>query len=369
MTHHKIISQDITLVPNLNSAIVQSWQPKPVSPKVCIYAFPFDGGQDRSGTHLGPQRLLDKGLFKQAQRYQPTTLLQLQTDSGTGYQAPYTGVPEGRAFIRNSEAIKAQSHHIAEEAYGIASQPFDYQLGLFGDHSMEGGHFLGLKRAYGEDLQLFFVDAHGDSHTPESSPSKNFHGMMLGSLILGTDTIYKSNPLSDTYTLDDVTLGVPFTYQGKTWFKEKPLNPENLTIFGTTSTEPAEDAIFSQFKKMGATVFTAQDIQHLGIKNVTQLSQQKLSKNPGYISLDVDVTEGITNTGTPEGVIPFDHVYHYLRGLKQTGALRGSGIFEMNPTLHPEESALDKDTQHWLDYATVLLGEKTPLYSLPPSKY
>ena len=41
----------------------------------------------------------------------------------------------------------------------------------------------------------------------------------------------------------------------------------------------------------------------------------------------------------------------------------------MNPTLHPEESALDKDTQHWLDYATVLLGEKTPLYSLAPSKY
>ena len=125
---------------------------------------------------------------------------------------------------------------------------------------------------------------------------------------------------------------------------------------------------------MGATVFTAQDIDHLGIKKVTQLSQRKLNKNPGYmnpgyISLDVDVTEGITNTGTPEGVIPFDHVYHYLRGLKQTGALRGSGIFEMNPTLNPEESALDNDTHHWLDYATVLLGEEIPLYSLPPSKH
>ena len=56
---------------------------------------------------------------------------------------------------------------------------------LGGDHSCAVGTWSGPANALRGDgpLGLIWVDAHMDSHTPETSPTGNFHGMPLACLL------------------------------------------------------------------------------------------------------------------------------------------------------------------------------------------
>lgn len=72
-----------------------------------------------------------------------------------------------------------------------------------------------LNRRYGGELTLFWFDAHGDLNTPESSPSKNFHGMPLRS-ILGDG--------------DPEILSLQFD----------PLTPDQVVLAGVRDLDPAE---------------------------------------------------------------------------------------------------------------------------------
>lgn len=45
-----------------------------------------------------------------------------------------------------------------------------------------------LNEKFKEDMTVLWIDAHGDLNTPESSPSKNFHGMPLGALLGNGDS-------------------------------------------------------------------------------------------------------------------------------------------------------------------------------------
>lgn len=51
-----------------------------------------------------------------------------------------------------------------------------------GDCTSDFAQLTYLNNKHNGDLTLLWIDAHADLHTPESSPSKNFHGMTLRSL-------------------------------------------------------------------------------------------------------------------------------------------------------------------------------------------
>lgn len=50
-----------------------------------------------------------------------------------------------------------------------------------GDHSQALGSIAGAKK-FKKDARILWIDAHIDANTPESSPSKNAHGMPLSFL-------------------------------------------------------------------------------------------------------------------------------------------------------------------------------------------
>ncbi len=56
-------------------------------------------------------------------------------------------------------------------------------LTIGGDCAVELAPVSWLNRQYGQDMALVWFDAHGDLNTPESSPSKHFHGMPLRTLL------------------------------------------------------------------------------------------------------------------------------------------------------------------------------------------
>ncbi len=52
-----------------------------------------------------------------------------------------------------------------------------------GDCAVEIMPISYLNKIYQEDLCIIYIDAHADLNTPESSPSKAFHGMPLRTLL------------------------------------------------------------------------------------------------------------------------------------------------------------------------------------------
>lgn len=56
-------------------------------------------------------------------------------------------------------------------------------LVIGGDHSISIGSVSAALAKYGKDLGLFWIDAHADLNTPDTSPSGNLHGMAVGALL------------------------------------------------------------------------------------------------------------------------------------------------------------------------------------------
>lgn len=78
--------------------------------------------------------------------------------------------------------IAGVCRHLADEvALALGEKAFPLVIG--GDHSIAIGTWSGAARFAGEPLGLLWLDAHLDSHTPETSYSGAIHGMPLACLL------------------------------------------------------------------------------------------------------------------------------------------------------------------------------------------
>lgn len=139
-----------------------------------------------------------------------------------------------------------------------------------GDHANGFGVWSGLLKAYKQDIGLIWVDAHLDSHIPESSPTKNVHGMPIAHL-LGYGSELFTNLLS------------------------KKLKPENLAFIGSRSYEDYE---INLLNKLGVKIFFMKNITN--INQVFQKAVAHVTKNTNYfgISLDVDSMDPVEMPAT-----------------------------------------------------------------------
>jgi arginase len=65
----------------------------------------------------------------------------------------------------------------------LRAEAADRILTIGGTCGVEAAPIGYLNERYGGDLAVVWLDAHGDLNTPESSPSGNFHGMILRTLL------------------------------------------------------------------------------------------------------------------------------------------------------------------------------------------
>ena len=137
-----------------------------------VLVFPYDGGQHRTGTQEGPGFLLNTLEVKD--------VLKIEVDPGDGYKLKDADEPilrerpVGNEFMWNADSLKKNTRLLYDTTHSYKTTDC---FGLFGDHSMEGGFFMGNQkrlRKLGFNHHLIMMDAHGDSHHPASSPS-GFH--------------------------------------------------------------------------------------------------------------------------------------------------------------------------------------------------
>src|SRR5690348_22965 len=145
-----------------------------------IIGVPMDLGAGRRGVDMGPSAIRIADLEPRLEG-----LGHKVTDSGDlDVMIPETQkVGEGK--LRYKAPILATCTELCDRV-GQALEKSRLPLVLGGDHSLAIGSVAGSSGFYarqGDAIGLIWLDAHGDSNTPETTPSGNIHGMALAVLL------------------------------------------------------------------------------------------------------------------------------------------------------------------------------------------
>ncbi|MDH5544606.1 MAG: arginase [Gammaproteobacteria bacterium] len=216
------------------------------------------------------------------------------------------------------DAILSICEQLARGVEQIGEQQF---VVLGGDHSCAIGTWSGVKRNDAtKNRGLIWIDAHMDSHLPETSPSHALHGMPLACLLGHGDKRFCE--LSGTRPV---------------------LLPQNVVLLGIRSYEP-EEAVLLEL--LGVKVFTMQDISQQGFINVFSeaLTLVKSNSDSFGVSIDLDAIDPrfAPGVGSPEqnGIYP-DELCLALSSLRNESAFRGLEIVELNPARDIDNKTVD----------------------------
>ncbi|OGT43841.1 MAG: hypothetical protein A3F13_05550 [Gammaproteobacteria bacterium RIFCSPHIGHO2_12_FULL_40_19] len=182
---------------------------------------------------------------------------------------------------------------------------------LGGDHTAAIGSWSGAANAV-ENLGLIWFDAHMDSHTPETSPSQNIHGMPLATLLGHGESDFV-----------------------KIMTEHPKLKPENVVLIGVRSYESGEAALL---KKLGVSIFYMDDIKKFGMHKVIQESIAIATRNTDAFGISIDLDgfdpEDAPGVGTPapDGVNADAFLAEFSQ-ITEHPLLIGADIVEFNPAL------------------------------------
>ncbi len=204
-----------------------------------------------------------------------------------------------------------------------------FPIVLSGDHSSALGTISGVKAAYpNERIGVVWIDAHGDLHTPYTSPSGNIHGMPLGAAIADDNLDCQINDIDrDTAEYWDrmKNIGMP---------GQKVL-PEDVVFFGVRDTEEPED---KQIEKYGIKNYMVAEVRYRGLEVCVNEALEKLSDcGVIYVSFDVDSMDCDMisyGTGTPVAK-GFDdkEIIEIINGLLASKKVVCVEFVEVNPLL------------------------------------
>lgn len=190
----------------------------------------------------------------------------------------------------------------------LADSAFPLVIG--GDHSIAIGTWSGVARFFGARLGLLWIDAHLDSHTPETSYSGAIHGMPLACLLGWGDKRLLGLGLAGAQ-----------------------LDPRHTVVLGPRSWEAEEAALLA---RMGVRVIGGEEIGQRGLAACFDEAAAIVSgAKHGYgITLDLDAFDptNAPGVGSPEpGGLAVREVRAGLQKLTAGGKLRALEIVEYNP--------------------------------------
>jgi len=220
----------------------------------------------------------------------------------------------GEGKLRYKTPILATCAELCDRV-GQALEKSRMPLVLGGDHSLAIGSVAGSSGFYakqGDAIGLIWLDAHGDSNTPETTPSGNIHGMALA-VLLG---------LGDH---DLVNLGG----------RSPKVQARNTVLIGIRDLDPGERDIL---KKSGVNVYTMRDLDERGMRDVVDEAIGLASDGTAgvHLSLDLDVVdpEDAPGTGTPVwGGITYREAHLAMEMLSDRAQIVAVDLVEVNPVL------------------------------------
>ena len=195
-----------------------------------------------------------------------------------------------------------------EVAHVLAAGDFPVVIG--GDHSVAIGTWSGVARVAGQPVGLLWIDAHLDSHTPETSYSGAIHGMPLACL-LGR---------GDKRLLNIGLAGVQ-------------VSAGHTAVLGARSYEPEE---LDFLKASGVRIIDSVELAQRGFADCLHEALGIVTAAPaGFgVTLDLDAIDPLLAPGVgspePEGLNARD-VLEAVSGIAGLPGFRALEIVEYNP--------------------------------------
>jgi arginase len=216
---------------------------------------------------------------------------------------------------------------LAKQTFALTKQRQLFTV-FGGDHSCAIGTWSGVAAAiYAQGpLGLIWIDAHMDSHTPETSESSNIHGMPVACL-LGHGTRALTSIIAN----------------------HAKILPQHISLLGIRSYEEGEAELI---KRLGIRVYDMVEIKQRGFNAVFQEAMLRASQGTaGYgISIDLDGIDpaDAPGVGTPcvEG-IKGSELCEALTAIRHDSHLLGMEITEFNPH-HDRDKRTEKMIQDLL---------------------
>ncbi len=277
--------------------------------KIHIIGVPMDLGQGRRGVDMGPSAIRYAGIGEKLK--------------GLGYKV----VDDGDLTIKTQEEQHVKDQHAKylpeiARACNVLSRKVEkishrgnFPLVLGGDHSIAIGTIAGIAsnaQKHKKKVGVFWIDAHGDFNTPQSSPSGNIHGMPLAVCVgLGP------KPLT--------SVGGAFT----------KVDPQNVAMIGLRDLDRVER---ENIKKYGVRIYTMEDIDKFGVHKVMKKAFQDVAKKVDYlhISFDLDSVDPIyaPGVGTPvKGGLDYREAHLIMEMLAESKKMTSLELVEVNPIL------------------------------------
>lgn len=209
------------------------------------------------------------------------------------------------------DAVQGIASRLAQRVAGHLAQG-DFPLVIGGDHSCAIGTWSALKGTLdaGQRMGLIWIDAHMDSHTPASSPSRNVHGMPLACLLGHGDA-----------RLTGIAGAAP------------KLLAQDVCLIGVRSFEAEEAALLD---RLGVRIFFMDEVQHRGLCAVLADALRHVTQHTAAygISIDLDALDPAEGpgVGTPvAGGLSRADLTDALALLHGDERLRALEIVEYNP--------------------------------------
>lgn len=235
----------------------------------------------------------------------------------------------------NAGDLRAAADYFAKIAAEVSDAIRNYRFaGVYGgDHSCAIGTWNGVADAYAAQghIGLIWIDAHMDSHTPQTSPSGRLHGMPVACL-----------------------LGKGHAVLCQTGYHPSAVLPQNLCLVGVRSYEGEEAQLL---KQLGVRVYTIDDVHRLGMAQVLMQARAHVMREAvAYgISIDLDSLDpsDAPGVGSPvAGGLHSEELIDALRQLRDDRQLTAIEIAELNPLLDLDQ----RTTALALDLLSVVTG-------------
>jgi arginase len=273
--------------------------PTSANGKISLLGYACDLGTSRPGTDKGPQHIIN------ADGIQP--LRDLISD----YECFY---PTARAHGIAATPLLHEINGRLAAATDTLTRHGKHFVTLGGDHSSAIGTWSGASTGLAKrgDLGLIWIDAHMDSHTPDTSPSDNIHGMPLAVLLGCGDPALK-----------DLRTASP------------KVKPAHLCLIGVRSFEADEKALL---ERLNVRIFYMSEVEERGIDRVLEEALSiATTDTAGFgISFDLDAIDPLEapGVGTPEPQgLSTKPLFEALKAWNNHPLLVGLEIAEFNPAL------------------------------------
>lgn len=259
--------------------------------------------------------------------------------------------------VRHENAIRIEGltkvYDYVGDAVKQSLESGEFPFVLAGDHGSAGGTIAGIKAAYPEKrLGVIWIDAHGDLHSPYTSPTGNMHGMPLGTA-LGVDNL--ASKVKDISAEEERLWN---DLKNKYGISPKIL-AEDLVQIAVRDTETPEDELSD---RKDIRNYPVKELREKGLDQVVEEIKEKLSNcDIIYVSFDVDSMDSEISNGTgtpvPNG-LSVEEATLFMKAFASWENLVCMEMVEINPCLDEKGNVMAETAFGILEETTKVLNSK-----------